>query len=165
MDDASPAARAPSPEAATFYGEASSTRRPPWARLELDGWRRDAESGLRLRLDIERRAVAAENARRDREGADTVSLGLTLIVVGVLGVAGGLITLVASFATAVSGAIHGSGTGGASGAAIAGSALAGVGAIALLSGSIVFSRRPAHLEPGEVRLALGPGSLAISGSF
>ncbi len=52
MDDASFAAQAPTPEAATSYGEASSTRRPPRDRPELDGWRRDAESGLRLRLDV-----------------------------------------------------------------------------------------------------------------
>jgi len=94
-----------------------------------------------------------------------VRLGLTLIAVGVVGLAGGLITLVSSLAGAIDGAVHGHGTGGAYVGAIVGSVLAGAGAIALIAGSIVFSRRPAHLQPGEVSLALGPTSLTLSGSF
>lgn len=163
MDPTSVAVRATSSEPAGHYDAASAARRPPrgWPRPELEGWRRDAEYGLRLRLGIERRAVAAENARRDREGGHLGTTGIGLFVLGAVCLGGGIVTEFAALGIAISGAVHGR-SNSAGLVAFGGGVSAGVGALALIIGGIVFSQRPRHLEPGEVTLTLGPGSIAVT---
>lgn len=163
-DYASLDARAGAPETATHYDVESTERRPSrgWPRPELQGWRRDAEYGLRLRLGIERRAVAAENARRDRERGGFGTGGTALIAMGAVFLGGGVVAELVALVIAIGSAGSGGSGNGAAVAAIGGGVSGCVGVLGLIVGGSLLSQRPRHLQPGEVTLTLGPGSLAVT---
>ncbi len=89
---------------------------------------------------------------------------MTAIVLGIVCFAGGIVAEFVAIGVGITDAVHGRSSS-AGMVAFGGGVSAGLGVIGLITGGILLSQRPRHLQPGEVTLALGPGSLTISGSF
>lgn len=155
--------RPPLVERAVGYDPEAPARRPRgWEPPpQLRGWRYRMADGLRERLQVEDAAVAAENARRDREAGDLETPGMVLLIAGLGGVAAGGASLFAGLVSAIF-CNNGGGCGGPGPELlIGGGVTAGLGVLSAITGGVLLSIRPSHLEPGEVTLTLGPGSLEV----
>lgn len=163
---ASPRPRPTLRESAIGYQAEVPRRRPrDWLppAPTLRGWRHDAEAGLRARLHAAELGAASENARREAESGAFRDHGIVGMASGGVGLVGGLWTfLVSAFRGWGCSSVYSCG-GSPDGLGVAfGSAFMGLGGLALITGGIVFSQRPSHVEPEAVTLTLGPGSLAIT---
>jgi len=118
-----------------------------------------------------RRAVqAAERWRggltpQGRAASTMRDHGLVGMVMGIAGLAGGLTMIVGGLLDLSVDALLSRTDDSGVALVIAGGACAGVGLLALITGGILFSQRAQHIEPGEVSLALGPASLALTAVF
>lgn len=130
----------------------------------------DAERPPNARPFSRRAVLAAERWRvsstpQGRAASTLRDYGLVGMVMGIAGLAGGLSMIVGGLVDLSVDALLSRTDDSGVPLVIAGGACAGVGLLALITGGILFPQRAGPIEPGEVSLALGPGSLAMTAAF
>jgi hypothetical protein len=155
--------RPPQTEGASGYDTAVPSDTPRGHRPRtpiVRGWRYAAAAALRARLEVAEREAARETRGREHAFRDH---GLAGMLSGAAGIAGGLWTFLGSaFRGWGCSDLYSCGGSPDSVGIVVGSTFMGLGALAVITGGIVFCVRPTAVEPGEVTLTLGPGSIRLT---